>query len=421
MLAPRTYLSSLELIGIKLGLDQIHALLAALDHPDRAYRAIVIAGTNGKGSVSAMLERGLRSAGYRTGRYTSPHLVRLEERFAVNGVDIDAEALEAAIARTARAAASLPAPPTFFEATTAVGLDLFRDAGIDVALLEVGLGGRLDATNAVAAEASVITAIDFDHQQYLGHTIEAIAGEKAGVIKPATFCVLARNPPAVVGVVEAQCRAVNADLVLAANDIDVRTTFADGRARISMRTPCRQHDDLTLGLRGRHQIDNAITAVRALDELDARGRFTVGAADVRAAVEDVTWPTRLETARVHGHDVLIDGAHNAAGAAALAAYLREVYGRPVPVVLGVLGDKDLEAVVSRIATAASHVVCTTPASPRAAAPADLAAIVRRVAPGVGVETVDPPVAAIEAAARHGSPVVVAGSLYLAGEVRAHVS
>jgi dihydrofolate synthase/folylpolyglutamate synthase len=278
MQAPRAFLSSLEQIGIKLGLDQIRGLVAALDHPEYAYRSIVIAGTNGKGSVTAMLERGLRASGYRTGRYTSPHLVHLEERFTIDGVDVAPHALDAALARVQHASTTLPAPPSFFEATTAAALDLFRSAAVDVALLEVGLGGRLDATNVVDALASVITSIDFDHQQFLGDSIEAIAGEKAGVIKAGTFCVLAANRPTVQGVVARRCREVGAELVDVTADLTVSVVMDEGRARIDLGTPVRRYEQVTLSLRGRHQVQNAVTAMRALEELDRRGLFRVPAA-----------------------------------------------------------------------------------------------------------------------------------------------
>nr|MBP8274427.1 bifunctional folylpolyglutamate synthase/dihydrofolate synthase [Acidobacteriota bacterium] len=189
----REYLFSLEQIGIKLGLEQIRLLLLALDCPDLAFPSIIVAGTNGKGSVTAMIERGLREAGHRTGRYISPHLVAIEERVAIDGVPIAEATFDRLAARVRQASASLPFPPSFFEATTALALEAFRDARVDVAVLEVGLGGRLDATNAVSPVMAVITAIDLDHQQYLGNSIEEIAYEKAGIIKPGVSTVIGAN------------------------------------------------------------------------------------------------------------------------------------------------------------------------------------------------------------------------------------
>lgn len=417
----RAFLFSLEQIGIKLGLEQIRGLLAALGHPDRAYPSIIIAGTNGKGSTTAMVERGLRAAGRVTGRYTSPHLVTIEERFAINGRPLEPERFNLAAARIASAAMHLPAPPSFFEATTALALDEFRAAGIDVAVLEVGLGGRLDATNAVDAIAAAITAIDLDHQQFLGHTIEAIAAEKAAVIKAGSLAVIGENPAAVEAVVAEQCRSVGADLVRAWQDTTCSVSMHGGRARLSLATPTRTYAPMTLNLAGRHQVQNALTAVRLLEALDARGQFVVPEAAIRQAVEEVEWPGRLELGRVDGHDVLIDGAHNPAGARALAAHVRDTYGRKLPVVFGAMHDKDVDGLVTALAPVASHVTCTPVSSSRAASAVALAEAFARLAPHVPVSVATDPLNAIRDAAGHGTPVVVAGSLYLAGEIRSYLS
>jgi dihydrofolate synthase/folylpolyglutamate synthase len=414
----RAFLLSLEQIGIKLGLEQIRALLGALNRPDRSYPSVLIGGTNGKGSVAAMVERALRAAGCRTGRYTSPHLVHLEERFAIDGAPIRADTLEDAAALIETASRRLPAPPSFFEATTALALELFRREGVDIAVLEVGLGGRLDATNAVDAMAVAITAIDFDHEAWLGDTLEAIAREKAGLVKPGAFTVLADNPPAVDAVIDAACRTAGVPLLRAA-DVERRDVqLVDGHVRLTLRTPAAVYEALTLGLAGRHQVPNAATAVRLLEALSVRGIVHVPAEAIRAGLEAVVWPGRLERLQAPGIDLLIDGAHNPAGARALAAFLEEVHGRPLPMVLGVMADKRVDDILTALAPAASHVVCTAPQTPRALRPEALAAALRRVAPACSVACEEPPHEAVRSASRHGAPVVVAGSLYLAGEVRA---
>ncbi len=417
----RAALLSLEQIGIKLGLDQIRALVDALGRPDRAFPSIVVAGTNGKGSVTAMLDRGLRAAGLRTGRYTSPHLVALEERFAIDGRDITTETFDAAARRVLAASAALPAPPSFFEATTALALDVFREARVDVAVLEVGLGGRLDATNVVSSVAVAITAVDFDHEAFLGHTIEAIAREKAGVIKPNGLVVLAPNPPAVETIVSETCEERGARLLRAADVAVESITMDAGQAVVTMTTPRRRYDGLRLALRGRHQIDNARTAIRLLEALDETGRFAIDEAAIRTAIEDVVWPGRLELVRSAAGEILIDGAHNPAGARALAAYVLETYGQRLPFVVAIMHDKQIDTILTALAPAASCFVCTAPETPRAARPEDLALAASRVAPDLPVSTAPDPIAAIRRAAVAGSPVVVAGSLYLAGDVRAHVS
>jgi dihydrofolate synthase/folylpolyglutamate synthase len=413
----RDYLFSLEQIGIKLGLDQIRALVDGLGHPERAFRSIVVAGTNGKGSVTAMIERGLRAAGYRTGRYTSPHLIHIEERFAVSGEPIDATTFERAAGRVREAATRLAAPPTFFEATTALAFDVFREAGVEIAVLEVGLGGRLDATNAVDATAAVVTAIDLDHQEYLGHTIELIAAEKAAVIKPGALAILADNPPAAEAVVRARCEAVGARLVHARDGVHVTADMYQRAIRLNLTTP-RDRYDATLGLRGRHQVQNAIAAVRLLEEMTAAGLATIPAAAIRSGLEDVVWPARLEAANWRGHEVLLDGAHNPAGARALQSYLAEAYGRRLPIVMAIMREKSVDEMVAALAPSASHFVCTAPATLRAVPPSDLLVAVRRTAPGIPAEAVAGPIDALARAVGYGSPAVVAGSLYLAGEIRA---
>ncbi len=416
----REYLLSLEQIGIKLGLDQIRALLAALGRPDAAYRSIIVAGTNGKGSVTAMIERGLRAAGYRTGRYISPHLVDLEERFAIDGQPISVAQFDTLAGRIRAASAALPHPPSFFEATTALALEAFRDGHVDVAVLEVGLGGRLDATNAVPAVAAAITAIDFDHEQYLGDTIEEIAGEKAGVVKRGAVVVVGANPPAVQGIVRAAAERAEASYRLATEGVTSNWTMAEGRVRLTLETPRDAYPPLTLALRGRHQVDNAVTAVRMLEELSAARLFSVPRAAIVAALTLVDWPARLEYLPWRGHTVVIDGAHNPAGARALASYLRETYGREVPMVVGIMHDKKIDHVLEALAPAASHFVFTQASGTRAASPGELAAVAARVAPDTPRLERASPHDALQAALALGDPIVVAGSLYLAGEVRTNL-
>jgi dihydrofolate synthase/folylpolyglutamate synthase len=418
-MSPREYLLSLEQIGIKLGLEQIRALVAELGHPDSAYPSIIVAGTNGKGSVTAMVERGLRAAGYRTGRYTSPHLVDIEERFAIDGQQISAQQLDEVGARVREAARALPHPPSFFEATTALALEVFRDEHVDVAVLEVGLGGRLDATNVVTPVGVAITAIDIDHEQYLGSTIEQIAGEKAGVIKPGALVVLGANPPAAERVVRDAATRAGAFLVHATKDEGVSMSWKmnEGRARLSLITPRRTYPPLTLALRGRHQVENAVTAVRLLEELSAREVFEVPESAVIEGLTRVEWPARLEHVTWRGRTVVIDGAHNPAGARALASYLSETYGRRVPMVVGIMRDKKIDEMIDALAPVAAHFAFTAASSGRAASPAELAAVARRVAPAVPYSESVSPIDALQAAAAHGDPIVVAGSLYLAGEVR----
>ena len=412
----RHWLLDLEATGIKLGLAQMRALLGALGHPERHFTAITVAGTNGKGSVTAMVERGVRAAGRRTGRYTSPHLTHIEERVAIDGVQIGAGAFDRAATQVRQAATALPHPPSFFEATTALALVAFRDAGVELAVLEVGLGGRLDATNAVDAPLVAITNIGLDHQGWLGDTLEAIAAEKAGVIKPGAAVVAGRTPPEALAVLSSAAGAAGATFTYAPTGVEVTAKVGARETQLTLRTPAEDYGLLRLTLPGRHQIDNAVTAVRELEAARACGLAPVDGAAVRLAVSDARWPGRLDWRRWQGHDVLVDGAHNPDGARALADFLRETATGPVPIVFGIMRDKAIGEVLETLAPVASMFVCTAPVSPRAAAPADLVALAAAAAPAVPRVAAPTPREALMLAAGHGSPIVVAGSLFLAGEV-----
>lgn len=413
----RGWLHSLGQFGIKLGLDQIRALVEHLGRPHEDFRSIVVAGTNGKGSVTAMIERGLRAAGYRTGRYISPHLVDLEERFAIDGQPVAPETLDHALGHVRDAAESLPHPPSYFEATTAAALDLFKDEDVEIAVLEVGLGGRLDATNIVDPVGVAITAIDFDHEAHLGHTLELIAAEKAGVIKRGTFAILGANPPPVQEVIRRTASAAGARLTYAPAGVSAEVVMVRGQAHGTFVTPRGRYADVRLALRGRHQVDNAVTALRFLEELSAHGIAPVPERALQAALTDVEWPARLEVVEWRGVEVLIDGAHNPAGARALAAYVAETYAKPLPFVVGVMKDKDVRGILEALAPVASHVIFTAASTDRASRPEALQADAAAIRPDLTSEVILPAIDAVVAAMERGSPVVVAGSLYLAGEVR----
>lgn len=422
---PRPYLFSLETFGIKLGLANIRALCSALGEPQAAFRSVLVAGTNGKGSVAAMVDRGLRAAGLTIGRYTSPHLVRLEERFAIDGVPVDTAALDAAIERTREtierllAAGTLDAPPTFFEATTAIAFDLFARAGVDAAVLEVGLGGRLDSTNCVEPVVSVITSIAFDHEQHLGHTLGAIAAEKAGIVRSGVPTIVGPLDPEARGVIASICATVGAPLLDAQEQVDVSaaTIGPDGKTTIALKTQTADYGAITLGLRGAHQIPNAIVALRVLEEL---GRFfPVTRAAIVTALGDVEWPGRLQM--VHADDgrrVLLDAAHNPAGASALAAYVRQALPVAPPLVFGAMRDKDVAGMLSALLPAVSDVIVTEPRNSRTWPAAEIAALARTLAPERLVETVTDPMAALERAWAQAPLACAAGSIFLVGELLA---
>ena len=419
----REWLAELEWFGIKLGLDAMAALSADLGHPERACPVVHVAGTNGKGSVAVMISTALTAAGYRTGRYTSPHLVRLEERFAIDNRVVAADQLDRALA-TVRSAVerrtTRESPPTYFEVTTAVAFELFRAGGVDVAIVEVGLGGRHDATNIVSPVVSIITSIDFDHQAYLGTTIESIASEKAGIVKRGVPVVTGSLPPAAAAVVDAAARAAGASVTTTEADCTVVAhPGPDGAYVATFQTSRASVGPITLGLRGRHQVENAAVAVLALETLRGVG-FPVAPSHVEAGLRDARWPARLDLIALGSRRLLVDGAHNPAGARALAAYLRDVYPEGLPLVLGVMADKDIAPMIASLAPHARPLILTTAPGRRAATARDLATLAEGVASEAPVLVEDDLGAALALAWSHGATVAVAGSLYLAGAVLALV-
>ena len=287
-------LFALEAFGVKLGLDNISRLCSALGHPERTFASIHIAGTNGKGSVTAMVHAALVAAGLRAARFTSPHLVDLSERFVIGADPVDPVALRLVAsdvldcADRLRATGELPVHPTFFEATTAMAFELFRRADVQVAVIEVGLGGRYDSTNVIAPQIGAITSIGFDHQQFLGNTIEAIAFEKAGIIKPEMDVVTGALPIQARDVIAAVAATHGARLVDASGGS--RVSIAEGHDdRLFIETPEDRYGPLTLGLRGAHQIGNALVAIRVLETARRRG-IGISKAAIERGMTDVRWP-----------------------------------------------------------------------------------------------------------------------------------
>ena len=422
---PFQYLLSLEKFGIKFGLDNIETLSTALGHPHKTFKSILVAGTNGKGSVTAMLDCALGTTGMKVGRYTSPHLVRVEERFAIDGAPVRTEVLAGLIEEVRTliddliARGSLEAPPTFFEVTTAIAFELFRRAGVQIAVLEVGLGGRLDSTNVVEPIGAAITSIDFDHEQYLGHTLAAIAAEKAGVIRRDIPVVVGPVPTEARDVLVSMCELAGAEYIEADADTTIDSKSEDGRTMVHLQTPTRDYGWVRLGLRGDHQVPNAVIAVRLLEEI---GRTVpIGAESIVAGIRDVRWPGRLQMLEVDGgRRVLLDAAHNPAGAWVLASYLKREFPEPLPLVFGAMRDKDVPLMLKHLVPAASMIVMTEPATPRAHSAAELAAIAYKVAPHAQIEVEPDPSRALDRAWRRCPVVCVAGSIFLVGNILAAI-
>lgn len=415
---PLSYLFGLEHLGIKFGLQNIRAIAERLGHPERAFQSIHVAGTNGKGSVTAMVETALREAGHRAARYTSPHLQALNERFVIDGEPVPTDQLAAVVddvrvaVESLVSAGRLEVQPTFFEVATAVAFELFRRARVQVAVLEVGMGGRLDATNIVDPVVTAITTIALDHQQFLGRTLTDIAREKAGIVKPGVPVVVGRLDPDAEAVIASIAAERNAEVIDAWNGVVVERR---GGADFSLRTPQDDYGTVVPALRGDHQIDNGVVAVRVLEQAQARG-IRVPRAAIAAGLTRVAWPGRLECRRLaDGREMLLDAAHNPAGARVLAHYLRQTGDDRLPLVCAVMRDKDVRGIFEALLPAAGALVVTQASTPRSAEPAALARIALEVRPDLPVSIEPSPAQALAAAWRLSPRIVVAGSIFLLGD------
>lgn len=412
-------LSQLEFFGIKLGLETMQTLLQALGDPQRRFPGVLVAGTNGKGSTSTLLAAIAGHAGLTVGLYTSPHLESPRERVRVDGRALPGPELsELLLEVVAVANRVLGAPPTYFEAFTAAAFCAFARRQVDLAVLEVGMGGRLDATNTADPILSIVTPIGLDHQQYLGNTLTEIAGEKAGVLR--------RGAPAVAWVPAGEARTA---LAAAATRLGCDLEFADTTCTVAAighpdwtgtelraRTPAGDHL-LRSSLLGAHQLGNIALAVRAAERLRQLGWTAIGDGAIARGVAAARWPGRLERVDLRdGRRVLLDGAHNPDGADVLASFLRSA-GGPYDLLFGALADKETERMLPQLVRGARRVTLTSPPSPRALAPAELLPWVE------GTETIveaSPDRAldlALAALGPGGAPLVVCGSLYLVGALR----
>jgi dihydrofolate synthase/folylpolyglutamate synthase len=410
-----------ELKVVKWDLERMRVLLGALGDPHRQGRFVHVAGTNGKGSACAMIESALRADGLRTGLYTSPHLITPRERIAIEGQMISEDAWVSAFeevhgaAERLLASEAVDAHPSFFETVTAMAFLAFARAGVEMVVLETGLGGRLDATNVVEhPEVTVITPIDFDHEAFLGSSIESIAAEKAGILKAGSPAVFAAQRPEALRVLEA--RALDLDVAVkhsSAWRVDGLTLDRYG-SRFTL--VADEEIPIECPLAGAHQVENARTAVAALRLMG------VPAAAVRAGIARVRWPGRLE--RVPGEmDLILDGAHNPAGARALAGYIREFFaGEPVRIIFGAMRDKAVDEVTNTLFPLAKEIILTAPDQPRALNPQALAEVAA-VSEGTVVLVADSVIEALEVAAemnrQRPMTTFVTGSLFMVGEAREH--
>ncbi len=409
-MTPRVYLAGLEFHGIKLGLDNIVALLEHADNPQTAYPSVHVAGTNGKGSVLAFLDAMLRAAGYRTGRFTSPHLLDVTERFLVDGIPISEADLDRHIERFRAISEANGIQTTYFEMVTAIAFEHFKEERVDLALIEVGMGGRFDATNVLTPVATAITPIDLDHMQYLGDTLEKIAGEKAGILKPGVPAVIGETRAPAYDVLIQRAMEIGAPVLTAGREFQCSRPFRNASFRF--KSEAWSIDTDALGLPGDHQVLNAGMATALAQSIQsAFPRLTARA--VQAGLEEARWPCRLERV-LDSPPVIIDAAHNPAAFQAIANALPRGI-----VVLAVSNDKHAEEMV-HIAERFAHQLLLAPYhGTRAMSPESLAAFVGET-PFEICPSIDSAIDRAIPLASDQSPLIVVGSIFAAGEARRHL-
>jgi dihydrofolate synthase/folylpolyglutamate synthase len=417
----------------KFDLEHMSVLLEAMAHPERRFASVLVAGTNGKGSTAAMLASVLLAGGYRTGLYTSPHLVRVNERLQIDNAPVKDEAFAAtyesveSIAQELMTAGRLPWHPSFFEMLTAMCLQYFADEGVQIAVLEVGMGGRLDATNAVEPCLSIITDIALDHQKFLGNTIAEIAREKAGIVRKGRPTVLLPQHPEANDVLGRAMIEANAKAVSAAKYVPMLSPGAEGlyqrsadRTQFQM-TVMGEEIDVDTSLSGRHQLRNIALAITAAEELGSCG-FPVTPKQIEQGLRGTRWPGRFQVVRRSAErpEIVLDVAHNPAGAWALRAALTERYpDRHLIVVFGAMRDKAISEIASILFPTAERVFATHAAhNPRAAAAEEIASAAERT--GAEIQLTPDVITALDrafsAAKGYENPVVViTGSIYVVGE------
>jgi dihydrofolate synthase/folylpolyglutamate synthase len=412
------YLYGLQKYGTKFGLDNIRRLTAELGDPQRSYKAVHVAGTNGKGSTSAALESILRTAGVATGLFTSPHLISFTERIRVNGNAIPEDDVVRLGARVRSIAERIDDfSPTFFEVTAAIAFLYFREMRVAWAVTEVGMGGRLDATNIIVPEASVITSIGYDHREFLGNTLREIAGEKAGIIKKGVPVVTAAQEPEALEIIDKKAREAGSNLYTYGRDFSGKLRTDDVRGIRFDYSGTNSYEDLYLGLAGEHQVMNASVAVRASEVV--MEKYPGISCDVRKGLSLTTWPGRLEVIKEHPL-MILDGAHNPQSAEVLARHIRKIRSRyqRVVLVLGIMGDKDREEIMKPLLRVADEIIFTAPAYSRAASPESLAATAASLGyASKTARTVADALLLAEDLSAEGDLIVISGSFYTIGEAK----
>jgi len=412
------YLYRLEKFGMIFGLTKVEGILEAIGNPHREIEAIHVGGTNGKGSAAAMMASILQKEGYRTGLYTSPHLIRFTERIKINGKEMEQEEVAELVGwmKERIDEAGVTPPFTFFDFTTAMAFLYFKQKMVDLAVLEVGLGGRLDSTNVIDPILSVITNIAKDHEEQLGRSLLKIAGEKAGIIKKGRPLITAATQPQVLRLFSKICREKGSACYRVGRDF---LYVQNGEQNFDYQGLHRKLWNISLNLGGPHQIVNATTALGAMEVLDDLG-YSVSNDAMIEALKEVEWPGRLEIV-CSSPRVVLDGAHNPAGVLALKESMeKEFQYRHLNLILGVMKDKDIKSILHLLAPLAHHLILTRPHTDRAAPPAHLLKALGK--DGKKAEIVEGLENAIEqglSLTRDDDLLCVTGSLYTVGEARAY--
>jgi len=412
------YLYRLEKFGMIFGLTKVEGILEAIGNPHREIEAIHVGGTNGKGSTAAMMASILQKEGYRTGLYTSPHLIRFTERIKINGKEMEQEEVAELVGwmKERIDEAGVTPPFTFFDFTTAMAFLYFKQKMVDLAVLEVGLGGRLDSTNVIDPILSVITNIAKDHEEQLGRSLLKIAGEKAGIIKKGRPLITAATQPQVLRLFSKICREKGSACYRVGRDF---LYVQNGEQNFDYQGLHRKLWNISLNLGGPHQIVNATTALGAMEVLDDLG-YSVSNDAMIEALKEVEWPGRLEIV-CSSPRVVLDGAHNPAGVLALKESMeKEFQYRHLNLILGVMKDKDIKSILHLLAPLAHHLILTRPHTDRAAPPAHLLKALGK--DGKKAEIVEGLENAIEqglSLTRDDDLLCVTGSLYTVGEARAY--
>lgn len=438
------YLYSLQKYGIKLGLSNILSLMDILGNPHKSFKSIHVAGTNGKGSTAAMIASILQATGLKVGLYTSPHLVSFTERIRVNGITIPEERVAYLTSTLNSQLSTLSTQslsrdrnsisPTFFEFTTAMAFQYFAEEDVDIAVVEVGMGGRLDATNVITPMVSIITNISYDHQEFLGETLAEIAGEKAGIIKDGIPVVMADNLPEVVRIIEGRCKNMGSDLYIYGRDFRAegsRLQTPMGRrsgSRLDTELISGQvfdyygmkkvFRDLEIPLLGRHQITNASLAIAVSEVISPDIKIKEEA--IRKGLEEVRWEARLEII-AKNPTIVLDGAHNVGAAYALRRTLEEVFlpeHERLFLIIGMMKDKDIRGFLRTLAPLAWEIIVTAVDYERAASPALLAAELDGYNSRVKtIEKVSDALEYVKSKACREDLICITGSLYITGEVK----